>query len=52
VAIRIKANKFSILYSQEKARYNRTYKSTIVKASNKYYTKIDAKTAVKDQYQK
>ena len=53
MAIGIKANKFSILYSQQKAWYNRTYKSTIVKASNKYCTKkIYAKTTVKYQYKK
>ena len=54
MAIGIKANKvFNTLYIKQKAWYNRTYKSTIVKASNKCCTnKIDAKTAVKYQYQK
>ena len=48
VAIRIKANKFSILYIVNK----RTQKSTIVKASNKYCTKIDTTVALKYQYKK
>jgi hypothetical protein len=54
MAIGTKANKvFNTLYIKQKAWYNRTYNSTIVKASNKCCTnKIDAKTAVKYQYQK